>query len=100
MRAIAGIEVILEERAKVDFFKGVFLFDRGNRILFWRCRCRAFAVFLFLAHLIKQRDSIFEFLENRVLDHLGVDHVLELKLVERKNRHHLHQPRGEDLALR
>ena len=47
-----------------------------------------------------KRNGIFELFENRVLDHLGVDHVLELKLVEREDRDHLHQARGEDLALR
>ena len=49
---------------------------------------------------VEQRNRIFQFFENRILDHLRVDHVLELKLVEREDRDHLHQARGQDLALR
>ena len=59
----------------------------------------AVAVFFFAADFVDQRDGLFELFENRVLDHLGVDHVLEFELVEREDGDHLHQARGEDLAL-
>ena len=32
--AIAGIEILLKERAKIDFFERIFLFRRGDRIFF------------------------------------------------------------------
>jgi hypothetical protein len=57
------------------------------------------AVFFFAADFVDQRDGFFELFENRILDHLGVDHVLELKLVEREDGDHLDQTRGKDLAL-
>ena len=57
-------------------------------------------VLFLLTDFVEQRDRFFRVLrENRVLDHLGVDHVLELKLIERENGDHLHETRGEDLAL-
>ena len=59
----------------------------------------AVAVFFFAAYFVDQRDGFFELFENRVLDHLGVDHVLELKLVEREDGDHLHEAGREDLAL-
>ena len=59
-----------------------------------------FPVFLFLAYFVEQGNGIFKLFENRVLDHLSVDHVLELKLVEREDGDHLHQSRSQDLALR
>ena len=61
---------------------------------------RALAIFFLLADLIEKRNRVFEFLQHGILDHLAIDHVLEFKLVEREDRDHLHQARGEDLALR
>ena len=99
MGTITGVEIVLEERAEIDLFEGIFLFGRGDRIFFGGGCSGAVAVFFFLADVIEERDRLFQLFENRVLDHLSVDHVLELKLVEREDRDHLHQARSEDLAL-
>ena len=98
--AVTGIEIVLEERAEIDLFERIFLFDGGDGIFFVGGGSGAFAVFFFLADFVEQRNRVFQFFENRVLDHLSIDHVLELKLVEREDRDHLHQARGKDLALR
>ena len=42
----------------------------------------------------------FELLEHRIFDDLGVDHLLQLELVQGKHAHHLHEARGEYLPLR
>src|ERR1700733_10176323 len=97
--AVAGIQIILEERAKINFLEGIFLFRR-DRSFFSRSFGRAVAVFLFAADFVDQRDGLFELLENGILHHLGVDHVLELEFIEREDRDHLNQARGKDLALR
>ena len=98
--AVAGIEIVLKERAEINLFEGIFLFCRGDGIFFVGGGSGALAVFFFFADFVEQRNGVFELLENRILDHLRVDHVLELKLVEREDGDHLHQARGEDLALR
>ena len=54
----------------------------------------------FLPTSSSKGNRVFEFFENGILNHLGVDHVLELKLVEREDGDHLNQARGQDLALR
>ncbi len=99
VRAVAGVKIILEKRAEVDLFEGIFLFDRSDGVFFVRSRSGALAVFFFAANFVEQRNRFFKFLENRVLDHLSVDHVLELKLVEREDGDHLHQAGSKDLAL-
>src|SRR5579883_1611884 len=99
--AVAGIQIVLEERAKIDLVERIFLFFGGEGSFFGGGgRSGAVACFLAAAHFVDEGNGIFQFFENRVLHHLGVDHVLELDLVERKDRNHLDQARGEDLALR
>ena len=97
--AVAGVEIILEERAEIDLFEGIFLFDGGDGIFFVGGGSGALAVLLFFADFVEQGNGVFQFFENRILDHLGIDHVLELKLVEREDGDHLHQARSKDLAL-
>src|SRR5438309_2670349 len=98
--AVAGIEVVLEERTEIDFFEWIFLLGSGGGIFFVGSGSGALAIFFFFADLVKQRNRVFELLQHRILNHLRIDHVLQLKLVERKNRDHLHQARGKNLALR
>ena len=100
MSTVAGIEIVLEKRAEVDLFKGIFLFGGGDGILFSGRSGGALAVFLFLADFVQQGNGILKLLKYRVLHHLSVDHVLQLKLIEREDRNHLHQAWGQDLALR
>ena len=100
VRAIAGIEIVLEKRTEIDLLERIFLLDRGDGIFFGGGRGGALAVFFFLADFVEQRNRFFQLFENRILDHLSRDHVLELKLVEREHRDHLHKPRRKDLPLR
>src|SRR5437867_8342766 len=88
LTAETRIEVILKKRAEINFLEGVFLVLRSSRGFF--SRRGTFALFLPTADIIYQRNGIFQLLEDRVLHHLGSDHVLELKLVERKHADHLH----------
>ena len=98
--AIAGIEIFLEKRAEVDFLEGIFLLGEIGIGLFGSCRLGLpVALFFVTRHIVDQRYGRIQFLEDRVLDHLGVDHVLELNLIESQNADHLHQTRCEDLLL-
>ncbi len=99
--AIARIEILLEERAEVDLLEGVLLFGRRDGIFFrGGLGGNAVALFFLAPNVVQHGDGVFQFLKDRVLDHLGVDHVLELKLVEREHRDHLHEARRKDLPLR
>ena len=96
--AVARIQILLEERAEINLFERVFLFDGRDRVLFGGSGM--FAFFFTAANVVDQRDAIFQFFQNRIFHHLGVDHVLELKFVERKHADHLHEAWGQDLSLR
>ena len=98
-RAVAGVEVVLEERAEVDLFERILLFRRDGSFFGRGLGGGAVEAFFLAADIVDQGDGIFELFEDRILDHLGVDHVLELKFIEREDGDHLHQTRGEDLAL-
>jgi len=99
--AITGIKIVLEERAEIDLLEGVlFLIRDRRRIIRGGFGRQPVALFLLAADIVKQGNGIFELFQNRVLDHLGVDHVPELELVEREHRHHLHQTRRQNLPLR
>ena len=58
------------------------------------------ALFLAPANFIDQRNRILQFFQNRILHHFRIDHVLKLDFVEREDRHHLHEARGQNLPLR
>ena len=97
--AIAGIEIVLEERAEIDLFEWIFLLNiSGGGGAFFDRRVIAF---LFASiHVVDQGNGLFQFFENRVLHHFGRDHVPKLKLVEREDADHLDKARGQDLSLR
>ena len=96
MTAISWIKVIFKERSEVDLFKRIFLVRRRRRFFGGR---QALAFFLAAPHIVDEGDGIFQFLENRILNHFLSNHVLELKLVKRENADHLHKARRKDLAL-
>ena len=96
LTAIAGIKVIFKERSEVDLFKRIFLVRRRRRFFGGR---QALAFFLAAPHIVDEGDCIFQFLQNRILNHFLSNHVLELKLVEREDADHLHEARCEDLPL-
>jgi len=89
----AGVEVFLKIRTEVDLFEWVF---GRNRRLF----DNPIAHGLTTADLIQRGNRLVDLLEDRVFDHLGVDHVGQFQLVQGQNTHHLHQTRCKDLALR
>ena len=94
-----GIEILREERAKIDFVEGIF-FLGGCRLLFLDGN-GAVALHLLFAgrNFIEQGDRVVQFLKYRVLRQLGRDHVRQLKLVERQDADHLHEPRSQNLLL-
>ena len=56
--------------------------------------------FLTARNLIQHRNRLVNLLQHGIFHHLGIDHLLQLELVERQHAHHLHQARSQDLALR
>src|SRR5581483_4390276 len=99
-RAISGIQVLLEKGAKIDFFERIFFLRGRKRRFFGGRRDGTIPVFFAAVHIVQQWNGVFQFLKVRVLYHLGIDHVLELKLIERKHTDHLYQSWGQDLSLR
>src|ERR1700721_1517702 len=67
--AIAGIEVVLEERAEVDLCEGIFLLCRSGGIFFVGRRGGAVAVFFFFSNFVELRNGIFPPFGNGVLAH-------------------------------
>jgi hypothetical protein len=51
-------------------------------------------------NLIQHRNRLVNLFQDGIFHHLGIDHLLQFELVQRKNAHHLHQARRQDLALR
>ena len=96
--AEAGVEVILEIGAEVDFVEGIFLFfvAFGDGLRF----DGAVAVFFCARDIVEQRNVLFHLFENGILGDLGLDHFLQLQLVQRQHADHLHQPGRQDLTLR
>src|SRR5438094_109855 len=47
-----------------------------------------------------QRKHLFQLLEHGVGNHLLIDHLAQLELVEREHADHLDEPRRQDLLLR
>src|SRR4029077_4586225 len=95
------MEILLEERAEINFVEWIFLFFRRDRSLFnGRGGGDAVALFFAPADIVNQRNGIFQLFENRILHHFRIDHVLKLDLVERKDRNHLNKARSQDLPLR
>ena len=50
--------------------------------------------------LIEGLSRLVNFLQNWICNQLTIDHVLEFELIEREDADHLHQPWGQNLALR
>ena len=101
--AITGIEIIAKERPEIDLLERIFFLGCGGGCLNLRLALTgvvAVSGFFFAGDNVEHGNGWIKFLQDRVLDHLGVDHLLELKLVERQHAHHLHQPRSEYLLLR
>ncbi len=89
--AEAGIQILLEVRPEVDLIERI-----GTFALFPR---RLFAFGFLPGHVVQHGNGIVQLLKHGIFRDLGLDHVLELDFIERKDGHHLHQPRRQDLAL-
>src|SRR5581483_6535153 len=98
--AVTRVEVFLEERTKINLFERVLGFGRCGGFFGGGGGGVAVALFFFGGDVVDEGNVFVQFFEDRVLNHLLVDHFLELHLVERKDADHLHQTRGEDLFLR
>ena len=96
--AKAGVQIVLEVGAEVDLREGIFfLFGclDGGRDLFHR----ALSLGLASLHVVEQGNALLNLFEDRVLRHLRLDHLLQLKLIQRQHADHLHEARGQYLAL-
>ncbi len=96
-RAEAGVEIILKIGAEVDLVEGVFLFAEGiGGDVFGG----ALHLGLAAGDVVEQGNGLVEFLKNGVFDDFGVDHLLQLELVQGQDTDHLHEARGQNLPLR
>ena len=96
--AEAGIEVVLKIRPKIDFVEGIGLLLRlglGGTHL-----DGAVVLDLLAGDVVEQRNILFHLFEDGILGDLGVDHLLQLKLVQRQHADHLHEARRQYLPLR
>ncbi len=96
--AVARIKVVLKVRPEINLVERILGFGRGLR----RSSLHTLHVQILLLsarHLIQHRNRFVNLFQDGVFHHLGIDHLLQLELVERKNAHHLHQARRQDLAL-
>ncbi len=100
--AVAGIQVIAEERPEIDLIEGIFLLGlRAGFVLLLDVFCvLALVSFFTSGDFIQQWNGGIQLLQHGVLHHFRVDHLLELQLVEREHAHHLDQPWSENLLLR
>ncbi len=102
--AVSRIEVVSEERAKINLVEGIFFLFRGSGRFHRQALLGLFPVValarLFTSgYLIQQRYGRIKLLQHGVLYHFSIDHLFEFELVERQYAHHLHEPRCEDLLL-
>ncbi len=97
--AQAGVEVFGEEGAEVNLLKGIFFFRCRDRLLLLGRGAIAFHLLFASRHFIEKRNGAVQFFENRILSQLGIDHVGQLKLVERQDTDHLHEAGGQNLLL-
>ncbi len=92
-----GIQVILKVAPEVDFLERILL----HPLAFSSDLLRGtLPVALPSGSLFKRFYALVDLLQHRIFDQFIRDHVLELKIVQRKNAHHLHQTGGKHLALR
>ena len=96
-RTETGVQVVLKVAAKVDFVERILFRPLGFRHLLLSGK---FAVPVASGQFIKACGALVDLLEDGVLHHLGVDHLLQFQLVEREYAHHLHQARRQHLPLR
>ena len=91
-----GVKIILEIASEVDFVERVFF----HPLTFHRDLLRAAVAVPFASGTLFQRFRlVFDLLEHRILDHLAIQHFLELNFIERKYAYHLNQPRRQHLPL-
>ena len=89
----AGIEILIEEGADVEFVEGIGLGLLGNFFGFGFQEG-------FVAVVVGLRRLFALLFQDGIRDHLLVDHLAELEAIEREHAHHLHQARRQNLPLR
>src|SRR6266850_5578325 len=89
----AGIEILIEEGADVEFVKGIRF--RLLRDFFGFCLQEGF-----VAVVVGLRGLFALFFQDRVGNHLLVDHLAQLKAIEREHADHLNEARSQNLLLR
>ena len=90
--------MLLKIGAEIPFFNQVVLVPVAD----FHTR-RGFARFFLLGplrYLVERGGALGQFFENGVHDHLLVDHLAQLELVEREHADHLHQAGRQNLLLR
>ena len=92
-----GVEVFLEVAAKIHLLERVVLVA----VPIVRVSRRHAGPFLFglRGHLVERGDAFRQLFEDGIGDHLLVDHLAQLELVEREHTDHLHQARCQNLLL-
>ncbi len=89
----AGIQVLVEESADVEFIKGIGLGLFGD---FFGFRFQEG----FVAVIVGLRGLFAELFEDGIGDHLLVDHLAQFETIQRQDAHHLHQAGRQNLLLR
>jgi hypothetical protein len=94
----AGVEVVLEVGPEIDLREGVFFLFwclDGSGDLFHR----PIPLRLASLHVVEEGNALLDLIEDRILRHLGLDHLLQLQLIQRQHADHLHEARGQYLSL-
>ena len=89
----AGIEILIEEGADVEFVEVIGLGLFGNFFGFGFQE-------IFVGVIVGLRRLFALLFENGVRDHLLIDHLAKLETIEREHAHHLHQAWRQNLTLR
>src|SRR5208337_3726935 len=94
-RSKSGVKVVVEKRPEIDLLERILMVAVSGDVL-----RRGRSAFRLLVDFIDGRNVLRDLFQNRVGNHLPVNHLPQLELIERKNADHLHKARRQDLLLR
>ena len=89
----AGIQILIKESPDVELVKRI-------RLRFLRNLLRFIADEIFVAVIVRRGGFFALFFQDRVLNHLLIDHFPKFQPVQRQHADHLHQARRQNLLLR
>ncbi len=95
-RTKTRVKIVLKITSEVDLIEGVFFYPLALRRNVFR---RALPISFKPGSLIQRDDRLLQLFQHRILHHLGVNHLPQLKLVQRQHADHLHQSRRQYLSL-